>query len=365
MTEMQPASEAPVVVMGTPIEFGDGLKVISPNLTGTDVVPLIDGETAGILQAVNSFTIKQRIRWGEALTQGCIEQSNVYDIYDSENGNHIFVAVERSENCTRCCCAPHHSLFVEIKKTAGMQGVAGLPRDMLMGLATSMTMERVGCMTKLGLGCCICHDSCKDGFALHAGPVDEGVPVGSLGPGYEKCIGHATQPGCGGTFTPTISIMDRGAGQGEFAALAKVEGPCAFGGCSELCCDSEWKVSKMTPETFEQKIGLGDMAIITKKKPQGLAAAATEAFTDSDTYTMEFNPGANLAPQQKATMIASLLLVDYMFFEQDNGMCKCENGKVKITLCETYCCGCLCPWNITLGGEQGGGGAPPSTEMSR
>ena len=33
-------------------------------------------------------------------------------------------------------------------------------------------------------------------------------------------------------------------------------------------------------------------------------------------------------------MIASLLLVDYMFFEQDNGMVSCEDGKLKITLCE-------------------------------
>ena len=62
-----------------------------------------------------------QVRWGEALTQGCIEQSNVYDIYDASNGNHIFVALERSEDCARCCCAPGHSLFVEIKTTAGMQ----------------------------------------------------------------------------------------------------------------------------------------------------------------------------------------------------------------------------------------------------
>ena len=43
------------------------------------------------------------------------------------------------------------------------------------------------------------------------------------------------------------------------------------------------------------------------------------------------NPGPN--PNQ-ATMIASLLLVDYMFFEQDNGMCSCQDGVLKITLCE-------------------------------
>ena len=56
MTEMQP------VVMGTPIVFGAGLKVMQPNMSGADAVPLIDGQTAGILQAINSFTIKQRVR---------------------------------------------------------------------------------------------------------------------------------------------------------------------------------------------------------------------------------------------------------------------------------------------------------------
>ena len=46
-----------------------------------------------------------QVRWGEAITGGCIEQSNVYDIYDAANGNHVFVAVERSEDCVRCRCA--------------------------------------------------------------------------------------------------------------------------------------------------------------------------------------------------------------------------------------------------------------------
>ena len=55
-TEMMPT------VMGVPVEFGAGLKVMQPNMTGTDAVPLIDGQTAGILHAINSFSIKQRVR---------------------------------------------------------------------------------------------------------------------------------------------------------------------------------------------------------------------------------------------------------------------------------------------------------------
>ena len=155
----------PVAVSpGSVVDFGAGLKVIQPNISGIDAVPLLDGQSAGILQvacgnslwppehqrvfsrpalpsgapsrapipsrarsgcmsvlyqpplgraqsriamsrrctaclpltlttppaqAVNSFTIKQRVRWGEALTQGCIEQSNVYDIYDATNGARV------------------------------------------------------------------------------------------------------------------------------------------------------------------------------------------------------------------------------------------------------------------------------------
>ena len=83
-------------------------------------------------------------------------------------------------------------------------------------------------------------------------------------------------------------------------ALAKIEGPTFFGGCSEMCCDSEWPVSKMPAEAFDNKLMVGDFAVITKHKPNGCESAMMEAMTDSDTYTIEFNQGVQLAPQQKA-----------------------------------------------------------------
>ena len=43
-------------------------------------------------------------------------------------------------------------------------------------------------------------------------------------------------------------------------------------------------------------------------------------------------------------------------------MLSCQDGKLQITLCETSCCGSLCPWNITLSGQGGGGGAAPTSK---
>ena len=62
-------------------------------------------------------------------------------------------------------------------------------------------------------------------------------------------------------------------------------------------------------------------------------------------------------------MMGAMIVADYMFFEQDHGMCYMENNKVKITLFECYVLGCLLPCTITLDQNSGGGGgAPPVSE---
>jgi len=166
-------------------------------------------------------------------------------------------------------------------------------------------------------------------------------------------------------MTPTINVMERLDNEGaKWGSMAKIEGPTCFGGCSELCCETNWPVSSLKADDFNNKLMVGDFAIITKKKPNGLGAAIQEAMTDSDTYTIEFKPGVSLAPQQKALMLASLIQIDFMFFEKDNGMCKSEDGKIKITLFECYCNGCTIPCNLEFGGNNGGG-PPKHAEMER
>jgi len=347
----------PQSVVGIPIDVST--FVTSQFGLPIDPVPMLDAQTAGILASVNKFKVKQRLAWMEALTQGACEQSNIYDIFDDNTNQPLFTAVEESDGCTRCCCAPHHSFHLKFKPAA-----VGVPKSALGGHPTLMTMEREGCCSKWGLGCWACNDDCKDGYFLHAGDV-VGEP-GKVQMSSGRVMGFATQPSMGGGFTPTVNVMERLDETGsKWGAMAKIEGPQCFGGCSELCCDSAWPVSKMAADDFHNRLFVGDFATITKRKPNGLGAALQEAMTDSDTYTIEFNPNVALAPQQKALMLSSLVQIDFMFFEKDNGMCKSEGGKIKITLFECYCYGCTCPCNLEFGGNNGGGAPPKPDEMER
>ena len=347
-----------------PVVVVNGIPIVAGNL-GVDAVPLIDAQTVGILQAVDAFTVKQRV----SLMEGCIDVSNMYDVYDTKQGNIVFTAAETSDDCDRCCCAPNHKFRV-LFKPATMK----LQRDQVLALPTVLTMDRPGstcsCCNKKRLGYCICPGcpACADGFVLYAGDVQEAQR--DANESYKlitpQTIGYAEQPiPWGGGFTPTVNVMDRADATDKFRPLAKVEGAsCCFGGYSELCCESAWPVSKMEPQQLNQQILTGDLAQITKKKPDSMSAALREALTDSDTYTIEFAPG-QLAPQQKATMISSLILVDYMFFEKDNGMCHMEGSKLKFTLFECYCAGCVCPCTFTIDTSNSGGQPAKSSDVSR
>jgi len=359
-TPVMGAPVAPMQAVGPPMPVVAGVAV-TPDAakeaytnTAGDKVKLIDSATAGILATVDDFTIRQRVKFWEALSQGCFEQSNTYDVFDA-HGNHLFIVQEQSDDCERCCCAPYHSLQARFKLVNSTQRV-WKTRGEIETLPTAFTADRVGCCAKPCLGCFICTDDCKDGLWVHAG--DAQVPTGTTFAPLEHTVGYATQPSCGGFFVPTVNLMhrDRPGGAEGFEPLAKVEGPCCWGGCSELCFSSEFLVSTMGRETENAKLQLGDLAVITKQRPRDCGSFAKEMFTDSDIFTMAFKPGHNLSPQQKATMMASLILTDYMFFENDNGMCYCEGSKLHITLCNTYCCGHTCPWKIVLDGNSNNGG---------
>lgn len=122
------------------------------------------------------------------------------------------------------------------------------------------------------------------------------------------------------------------------------------------------------------------MGRVRKLVPSSCKDACLEIFTDSDKYSMEFYQGST--NEEKANTIGLALLLDYMFFERDNGMISCwqdddrndwaedqgETGEVtaadfhiECTLCLMSLYGCICPCScgVTLSpssDSDGGGG---------
>ena len=160
-------------------------------------------------------------------------------------------------------------------------------------------------------------------------------------------FGKRLATGC----TPTLDVFPA---QGE-TPYAQITGPTLFGGCSELCCESHFRYTSDGTEA-------GQVTHLTPKSPGEVFKAIC---TDSDNYGIEFAPGASEV--DKANMIASSILLDYMFFERDDGLChyNAEQKQFEIFCCFCFCWGtlkkCCCPIPLK-GGDGGGGGGPPRAE---
>lgn len=284
----------------------------------------------------------------EALTQGCIEQPNIYDVFEKESNRKVFVVKEESDPVSRCCCAPGHSLFAKFYPVGEDGNETG---------AAVMTLEREGCdccctgpCPKPCLCCFACTPACSEQSVLHAGDI-EGKPGEKKGSrDLLNMLGQTVQPKGGGGFKPVMQIMDRDS-SGQAAMFAATRGPCLFGGCSEFCVDSRFGISVARPGMEVSQIHtlpFGDFASITKVKPNSLTGALREAFTDSDIYEVHFN-SKDITIQQKANILGSMLHLDYMFFERDNDMLSCSGGdSLTITFCNCFVYGCICPCQLTL-----------------
>jgi len=285
------------------------------------------GAGLGRLAGCNKLTIQQKVQMLEAVSMGCIEQPNSYDVFD-QNNQKIFVVEEKSGQLTRCCCAPDHTLSLQVHQVDPMGNKVG----------GAMTIDRPGCVfDKPCIGNAALMDACLQEITVLPGIV-EGDP-GDLP--KQMQMGGAKMPTLGGCTTPTLDIFDA-----QGAEVAKIEAggtcPSVFGGCTEFCCDQPYNVMMNG-----QQIGA-----ITKMKPKNMESAMAEMFTDADTFSMEFPP--DLPVEQKARLLASLLLLDYMFFERDVDFCSMENGGIAINVCNVYCMGMIFPCKIQMSGGEGG-----------
>ena len=145
-----------------------------------DAVPLIDAQTANILGSVNKYTIQQHVKWWD----NCIEAPNTYTIYNMATQQPLIRVEEQSDGCTRCFCAPHHSVVLQFNAL----DPSGNP------IFPVITMEREGCCSKPCLGGCVCMDCCANEGYVHAGSVTG--DAGKLP--KDKVIGRAKVPIMGG-----------------------------------------------------------------------------------------------------------------------------------------------------------------------
>lgn len=193
--------------------------------------------------------------------------------------------------------------------------------------------------------CCAC---CQDGMSVYAGELADDKEKGRpFNPDPSKLIGTVTQPVYGGVFTPTLHLTEANSAQ----PFAKVEGPCFFGGWSEMCCSFNFAVSR-----FESEKRVGDLAKVVKKKPDSFAGGMKELMTEADVYGVTFNEGVELTAAQKITVLTSQVLADYMWFEGNTEKCKSDDGGITCNCCFYSCFGAVCPVSLWLpvGGKKKG-----------
>eukprot|EP01062_Namystynia_karyoxenos_P001507 TRINITY_DN10515_c0_g1_i4.p1 TRINITY_DN10515_c0_g1~~TRINITY_DN10515_c0_g1_i4.p1 ORF type:complete len:427 (+),score=144.80 TRINITY_DN10515_c0_g1_i4:86-1282(+) len=284
-------------------------------------MPMGSGPPEMVIAQSQMLAIKQKVSLVEAAgdlaggtipcAEACCEKENEYEIYDKQHAQMIFYAKEKSEMFAcpggRCCCNPAHELQLEISQGPGQPPV--------------MTIDRpFKCMQ----GCPALCDMCQQEATLRVG--------GTV-------YGGAKQPCCGGLCKPKVEVK-RDNVDGD--AFGYVEGPCCcFGGLTEMCLDQNFPVM----DASDNKIGQ-----ITKEKPEGFQQAVQEAMTDSDLFTLSFdNP--QIPPRDKLLLLSTVLLLDYMFFEQNKPWeCDAINQTCTCTCCNMYLCGAYIPCTCKCGG---------------
>jgi len=286
-----------------------------------------------ILSQHSELRIHQKLNLLEAVTQGCCEQQNGYHIMAADDESLLLDAKEVSNGCARCCCAPLHSTMVYIHDPQTKENL--------------LTLERPGCafpMPQKFLGCCICCDSCKDGLTVYEGEV-MGQPGDLQGP--PPPLFSFQQQMFGGGCRPKIDVFT---GKAESSSATHViTGPACWGGCSELCCVNTYTMDNAQGRTVAEVVHL---------TPKTLPDVVKEICTDTDKFKVSFQ---NCSLTEKKTALSAAFLLDYMFFEMDNGMLACKGFKqLDITCFFCFCFGCICPCKISLQKGEGGGG--PATE---
>ena len=134
--------------------------------------------------------------------------------------------------------------------------------------------------------------------------------------------------------------------------FGKIEGPCVFGGCFELCCDFRFNVSKFKTISSRHK---GNIAVITKAPPPAmLGGAAATLLADTNVYTITFDQEYEkiATPSQKVTVLSAQILADYIYFNGNTEECKNDANGLTCICCYWALFGFVAPCCIYLPKQQ-------------
>jgi len=340
-------------------------------------------DVMGILQTANTISIRQHVKILPKVCctcPPCVRQPNTYSVFAGigNNAEAEFLRLDEvSEDWNRCCCSPYHPVTLEARQYIPGPGDYGSADAMHIGsdLARDWDrfsrQERAVAMRDLykqtpvlfsmvrddGQRCCrfpckwlstfVCCACCQDGMHIYSGGFDDEPEEDAgrhLNLPKDKLLGSAIQPQFGGWCIPRLDLRTEGSNDTD-EPYAKIEGPCVFGGWSEMCCSFKFYTS-----LFGSPSKTGDVALITKKKPVSASGALQQLVTEADNYIIDFSgdSNSNLSGPQKLTILTSQILLDYMLFDGNTQKCRFANEGIYCYLCYCSIVGCLVPFTIFI-----------------
>lgn len=250
---MQQPGQMPMAGMQQP-----GMQMQQPG-NGEQWMPMpqgISGVPAGLeyLTQVDQLLVKQKIEIFEMVTG--METANKYKVKNSM-GQDIYKAEEHSDFCSRQCCGPLRKFNMSITDNMN-RNVISIDRPL-----------------KCGNFCCPC---CGLQQVTVTSPITG------------ETLGFIKQTW---SIFPRFDIQDANG-----TTILKIEGPL----CTISCC---------ADVAFQVLTGDGnEIGGITKQ----WSGIGREAFTDADNFGVKFP--LDLDVKVKATLLAAVFLIDFMYFEQ-------------------------------------------------
>jgi len=334
--------------------------------------PPMDYVAFANLANLDHFHFSQMGLFGELVSSGCM--ANRYVIKPKDQDQAVFVMHEESSIWCRACCSPAQPALVKFYNATAPQTNPDYCFGKCKGKNTYgevnaqngaiLTFEKNGncgnCAQMGPTNCWVCHEKCQSKAYYHIGDVPSTLEPKGCGPckcehwefpngapglpetARPNMFARAEVPVGGGGCTPTINLMvrDQNGGESQFAV---VEGPTFFGGCMDLCCTTTFMISREAGKS-------GDLAKISKLKPEGIADLCIALVTPVDYYDIDFAEGHGLHPTEKAAILGEVVHLDFLFFEAEQPLCRYEDesGICYILLCTCYCFGCLCPVQLCI-----------------